>query len=65
MARSAGLAHLVRQAFADSLDVMFVVAAGFGVAAAVLVFTLVRPRPSAAPAAPAPAASEESVTTSA
>ena len=65
MARSAGLAHLVRQAFADSLDVMFVVAAGFGVAAAVLVFTLVRPRPSAAAAAPAPAASEESVTTSA
>jgi EmrB/QacA subfamily drug resistance transporter len=64
MARSAGLAHLVRQAFADSLDVTFVVAAGFGVAAAVLVFTLVRPRPSAAAAA-APAASEESVTTSA
>jgi EmrB/QacA subfamily drug resistance transporter len=64
MARSAGLAHQVRQAFADSLDVTFVVAAGFGVAAAVLVFTLVRPRPSAAAAA-APAASEESVTTSA
>jgi EmrB/QacA subfamily drug resistance transporter len=65
MARSGELAHLVRQAFADSLDVMFVVAAGFGVAAAVLVFTLVRPRPSAAAAAPSPATSEESVTTSA
>ncbi|HMD91430.1 MAG TPA: MFS transporter [Trebonia sp.] len=65
MARSGELAHLVRQAFADSLDVMFVVAAGFGVAAAVLAFTLVRPRPSAAAAAPSPATSEESVTTSA
>ena len=64
MARSAGLAHLARQAFADSLDVTFVTAAGFGAAATVLVFTLVRPRPSAAAAA-ALAASEESVTTSA
>ena len=64
MARSAGLAHLARQAFADSLDVTFVTAAGFGAAATVLVLTLVRPRPSAAAAA-ALAASEESVTTSA
>jgi hypothetical protein len=43
MARSEGLAHLVRQAFADSLDVTFAIAAGIGVVAAMLVFTLVRP----------------------
>jgi len=63
MARSGGLDHLARQAFADSLDVTFVVAAGFGLVAAVLVFTLVRPRP--AEPAPAPRSSAESVATSA
>jgi EmrB/QacA subfamily drug resistance transporter len=44
MTRSAGLAHLVRQAFADSLDLTFVVAAGLGLAGSVIVFTFVRPR---------------------
>jgi len=45
MARSGGLAHLARQAFADGLDQTFLVAAGFGVVGAVLVFAFVRPRP--------------------
>ncbi len=63
MARSGSLAHLVRQSFASGLDVMFVVAAGFGLLGAVLVFALVRPRPSAA--ATAPRTPEESVATSA
>ena len=65
MARSGSLAHLVRQSFANGLDVMFVVAAGFGLLGAVLVFALVRPRPSAAAGAPAPRTPEESVATSA
>jgi hypothetical protein len=65
MARSSGLAHLARQAFADSLDVTFVVAAGFGLVAAVLVFALVRPRPPAPAPAPARQTSAESVATSA
>jgi hypothetical protein len=63
MARSGELTHLVRQAFADSLDLTFVVAAGFGLVAAVLVFTLVHPRPSAGAAAPAPAHEEAAVAT--
>ena len=53
MARSDALAHLVRQAFADGLDVMFVVAAALGLAGAVLVVTFVRPHPSPA-ATPGP-----------
>jgi len=65
MARSGGLDHLARQAFADSLDVTFVVAAGFGLVAAVLVFTLVRPRPAEPAPAPAPQSPAESVATSA
>jgi EmrB/QacA subfamily drug resistance transporter len=52
MARSGGLAHLVRQAFADSLDQAFAVAGVLGVAAAVLVLAFVRPRPAAPAAAP-------------
>jgi EmrB/QacA subfamily drug resistance transporter len=52
MARSGGLAHLVRQAFADSLDQTFAVAGLLGLVAAALVFAFVRPR-SAEPAAAA------------
>lgn len=44
IARSPGLAHLVHRAFADSLDLTFVVAAGFGLVAAVIVLAFVRPR---------------------
>jgi EmrB/QacA subfamily drug resistance transporter len=43
MARSPGLAHLVHRAFAGSLDLTFVVAAGFGLAAALIVLAFVRP----------------------
>jgi len=53
MARSASLAHLVRQAFADSLDVTFAVAAVLGLVASILVFAFVRPPPTPA-SAPAP-----------
>jgi EmrB/QacA subfamily drug resistance transporter len=51
MARSSGLADLVRRAFADGLDLTFLAAAGMGLAGAVVVFTLVR-RPSPDGAAP-------------
>ena len=43
MGRSADLAHLAHQAFADGLDLAFAVAAGIGVAAGILVLVLVRP----------------------
>jgi hypothetical protein len=43
MARSAGLAHVARQAFATGLDVTFAVAAGLAVIGAILVVALVRP----------------------
>jgi hypothetical protein len=42
MARSAGLARVAHQAFADGLDATFAVAAGIGVAGAILVIALVR-----------------------
>jgi hypothetical protein len=42
------LAPLVHQAFANGLDLTFLVAGGIGVAAGVLVFALVRPRPAEA-----------------
>jgi EmrB/QacA subfamily drug resistance transporter len=45
MARSPGLAPLVHRAFAAGLDVTFVVAAGLGVVAGVVVLAFVRPRP--------------------
>jgi hypothetical protein len=57
----------VHRAFADGLDFAYVVAGGFGLLAAVLVFTLVRKRPQAGAAAvageqratePAPAPAE-------
>ena len=43
IAGSPQLAPLVHRAFADGLDVMYLVAAGFGLLAAVVVFALVRP----------------------
>jgi hypothetical protein len=49
IARSPHLTTLVHQAFADGLDVMYCVAAGFGLLAVVVVVALVRP--SAAPPA--------------
>lgn len=45
MARSPGLTPLVHRAFAAGLDVTFVVAAGLGVVAGVVVLAFVRPRP--------------------
>ena len=51
MARSAGLEHVVRQAFANALDVTFSVAAALGLIGAVLAFALVR-RPPAEPETP-------------
>jgi hypothetical protein len=47
MARSPALSPLVHRAFAGGLDLTYLVAAGFGVIAAVVVFILVRPRPAA------------------
>jgi EmrB/QacA subfamily drug resistance transporter len=47
LARTPALAPVVHRAFADGLDFAYVVAGGFGLLAAVLVFTLVRPRPQA------------------
>ena len=43
MARSPALSPLVHRAFANGLDATYLVAAGFGVIAAIVVFTLVRP----------------------
>jgi EmrB/QacA subfamily drug resistance transporter len=45
LARTPALAPVVHRAFADGLDLAYVVAAGLGLIAAVTVFTLVRPRP--------------------
>jgi len=67
LARTPALAPVVHRAFANGLDLAYVVAGGFGLLATVLVFTLVRQRPQAAAAAaagdarasePAPAAAE-------
>jgi EmrB/QacA subfamily drug resistance transporter len=60
LARTPALAPVVHRAFADGLDFAYVVAGGFGLLAAVLVFTLVRQRPQAGAAAAAgePRASE-------
>jgi hypothetical protein len=43
IARGSGIAHLVHQAFAVGLDLAFVVAAGFGLVARILVFAFLRP----------------------
>jgi EmrB/QacA subfamily drug resistance transporter len=48
LARTPALTPVVHRAFADGLDLAYVVAAGFGLLAAVLVFALVRPKPQAA-----------------
>ena len=44
LARTPALAPVVHRAFADGLDLAYAVAAGFGLLAAVAVFTLARPR---------------------
>jgi predicted MFS family arabinose efflux permease len=66
LARTPALAPVVHRAFADGLNLAYVVAAGLGVIAAVAVFTLARPKPQAsgapaAGAAHAAAAESESV----
>ena len=52
IARGSGTAHLVHSAFADGLDLAFVVAAGFGLIAGIAVLVFVRSR--RAEPAPAP-----------
>ena len=47
LARTPALAPVVHRAFADGLDLAYLVAGGFGLLATVLVFTLVRQRPQA------------------
>jgi hypothetical protein len=49
MAGSPHLDTLVRHAFADGLDVMYLVAAGFAVIAVIVVLALVKPSAAAAP----------------
>jgi hypothetical protein len=65
LARTPALAPVVHRAFADGLDLAYVVAAAFGFIAAALVFVLARPQPQAAEShaagAQAPAPSPESV----
>jgi EmrB/QacA subfamily drug resistance transporter len=60
MAGSPHLTTVVHQAFADGLDTMFGVAAGFGVLAAIVVFARVRPAAAGGAAAPAPQAATAS-----
>jgi EmrB/QacA subfamily drug resistance transporter len=47
LSRTPALAPVVHRAFADGLDLAYVVAAGFGLIAALAVFVLVRPKPQA------------------
>jgi hypothetical protein len=66
LARAPALGPVVHRAFADGLDLAYLVAAGFGLVAAMAVFALVRRPPRAATAAnqaaaepePAPASAE-------
>jgi predicted MFS family arabinose efflux permease len=69
LARTPALSPVVHRAFADGLDLAYVVAGGLGLLAAAVVFTLARPRPPAggasavaagesAAAEPAPASAE-------
>ena len=58
LARTPALAPVVPRAFADGLDLAYLVAAGLGVLAAVAVFALVRRTPPAAAAAAHQAAAE-------
>jgi EmrB/QacA subfamily drug resistance transporter len=48
LARTPALSPVVHRAFADGLDLAYLVAAGLGLLGAILVFTLARPRPQAA-----------------
>jgi len=50
IAGSPHLTTLVHRAFADGLDVMYLVAAGFAVLGVIVVFALVKPSAAAAPA---------------
>jgi hypothetical protein len=52
IAGSPHLTTLVHRAFADGLDVMYLVAAGFAVLGLIVVFALVKPSAAAAAAAP-------------
>jgi fucose permease len=61
LARTPALAPVVHKAFADGLDLAYLVAAGFGLIAAAAVFTLVRPRQQAAAPAGHQAAAESEV----
>jgi sugar phosphate permease len=65
MAASPKLTPLVHHAFATGLDTMFLAAAGFGVVAAIAVFTLVRKAPAGTGAPPAAATAAESAAASA
>jgi predicted MFS family arabinose efflux permease len=56
LSRTPALAPVVHRAFADGLDLAYVVAGGFGLIAAVAVFVLVRPKPQAADAGAEPGA---------
>ena len=55
LARTPALAPVVHRAFADGLDLAYVVAAALGLLGAVAVFLMVRNRPAAGGHAPAPA----------
>ncbi len=59
LARTPALAPVVHRAFADGLDLAYLVAAGFGLIAAVAVFALVRRTPPAAAATAAHQAAAE------
>ena len=65
MAASPRLAPLVHHAFATGLDTMFLAAAGFGVVAAITVFTLVRKAPAGSGAPHGAAAASASASASA
>ncbi len=57
LARTPALTPVVHRAFADGLDLAYVVASGIGLLGAAAVFILARPRPPAAePAEPSTAA---------
>ncbi len=54
LARTPALAPAVHRAFADGLDLAYVIAAALGVVASIAVFALVRPKPPAGPGQAAP-----------
>jgi hypothetical protein len=65
LARTPALAPAVHRAFADGLDLAYLVAAGFGLIAAAAVFALVRRAPQAAATATQAAADPEPAAASA